>query len=133
MSSSPPMYICSSVKNDEKSRAEEAELETRLGKGLVDFLHTETVFSIKRLLPADIKTAYVGRGFGHLPDGENPFSDEFAAVPHEEKGGMRLHEHVTYNCLAGDFNASQESPWLCPICQVTRKSQKPKSLSSNFT
>jgi hypothetical protein len=107
------------VKNDEKSRAEQAELETRLSKGLLDFLHTETVYSMKRLLPADIKAAYVGRGFGHLPpDSENPFSEEYAAEPHAEKGGMRLHENVTYNCLAGDFSASQEKPWLCPICQV---------------
>jgi lipopolysaccharide biosynthesis regulator YciM len=97
---------------------EQSELEARLGKGLVELLHTETVFSIKRLLPADIKTAYVGRGFGRLPDCENPFSEDFAAMPHEEKGGMRLHENVTYNCLVGDFNASEQSSWQCPICQV---------------
>ena len=114
----PKTLSSSSIKNDEKSRAEQAQLEARLGKGLVEFLHTETVYSLKRLLPADIKTAYVGRNRGLVEDVENPFSEEYAAAAHAEKGGMQLHEHVTYNCLAGDFNANVESDWLCPICQV---------------
>ena len=33
------------------------QLEQELSAGLVQFLHSETVFSVKRLLPADIKVA----------------------------------------------------------------------------
>jgi hypothetical protein len=113
------LSFASSIKNDAKSRLEQAELEARLAKGLVEFLHTETVYSLKRLLPADLKTAYVGRGLGWVPDiAENPFSESYAAAAQAEKGGMQLHENVVYNCLAGDFDANVEADWLCPICQV---------------
>ena len=38
------------------------ELESLLSKGLVDFIHSETLFAMRRLLPADIKVLYVGEG-----------------------------------------------------------------------
>ena len=34
------------------------ELESLLSKGLVDFIHSETLFSMRRLLPADVKVLY---------------------------------------------------------------------------
>ena len=78
------------------------ELESILSKGLVDFIHSETLFSMRRLLPADIKVLYVGEGLGALVIGEvNPFGDSPTdeAMPHEKKGGLRLNEYLTYNCL----------------------------------
>ena len=78
------------------------ELENTLSKGLVDFIHSETLFSMRRLLPADIKVLYVGEGLGALVIGEvNPFGDSPTdeAMPHEKKGGLRLNEYLTYNCL----------------------------------
>ena len=35
------------------NKARKGELETMLSRGLVEFLHNDTVFSVKRLLPAD--------------------------------------------------------------------------------
>ena len=67
---------------------------------------------------ADIKNAYVGRGMGWFEDVENPFSPDVEPVMHPEKGGMILTENITYNCLAGDLSAVEESLWKCPICQV---------------
>ena len=48
------------------------------------------------------KVLYVGEGLGAVVTGDaNPFgetpSDE--ARPHEKKGGLRLNEYLTYNCL----------------------------------
>ena len=35
------------------------ELESLLSKGLHDFIHSETLFSMRRLLPADIKVLLI--------------------------------------------------------------------------
>ena len=34
------------------------ELESLLSKGLVDFIHSETLFAMRRLLPADVKVLF---------------------------------------------------------------------------
>ena len=107
-----------SIKNDKKAKAEQQELEAALSRGLVEFLHNETVYSIKRLLPADIKVAYVGRNMGGFDNLKNPFDKTTEPVRHPEKGGMIMTENVTYNCLAGDLTAVEETLWKCPFCQV---------------
>jgi hypothetical protein len=67
--------------------------------GLVDFIHTETFYNIKRLLPGDLKILYSGPGSGQIPLDENPFSSGFNPKPNETKGGMSLTEYLTYNCI----------------------------------
>ena len=45
---------------------------------------------------------YVGEGGGAVIIGEvNPFGDDpsFEVMPHEKKGGLRLNDYLTYNCL----------------------------------
>lgn len=108
----------SPIRGDESARAEQQELEAALSHGLLEFLHNEAVYSVKRLLPADIKVAYVGRNRGWIEDVKNPFDPEYEPTAHPEKGGMRMTENVTYNCLAEDFSAAEETFWKCPICQV---------------
>ena len=44
----------------------------------------------------------MGEGGGALIIGEiNPFGDDpsFEVMPHEKKGGLRLNDYLTYNCL----------------------------------
>jgi len=106
------------IKNDEKAKAEQQEIEASLSRGLVEFLHNDTIYSVKRLLPADIKVAYVGRNMGGFEDLKNPFDKTFEPYRHPEKGGMVLTENVTYNCLAGDLTAKEETQWKCPFCQT---------------
>ena len=88
------------AKEDPVARADRMDvLEGALSRGLVDFIHSETLFSVRRLLPADIKTLYVGEGIGAVTVGDvNPFGAA-AVEPHEKKGGLRLNEYLTYNCL----------------------------------
>ena len=48
------------------------------------------------------KVLYVGEGGGAVIIGEiNPFGDDpsFEVMPHEKKGGLRLNDYLTYNCL----------------------------------
>jgi len=109
------------VRNDNASLVNQHELESQLSKNLIDFVHNETVYSIKRLLPADLKVAYVGRNFGVLTDIKNPFEPEFSPKPHDEKGGMMLTANVNYNCLRGqadEGNALDVMDWKCCFCQI---------------
>ena len=46
---------------DEEEKSEETLLlESKLSKGLMDFIHTEILYSIRRLLPGDLKISYCG-------------------------------------------------------------------------
>ena len=47
------------VRDDERHKAEQNALEAKLSRGLVEFVHNTTVFSIKRLLPGDLKVTCI--------------------------------------------------------------------------
>jgi len=101
------------ITNKDNSKVRQSELETRLSHGLVEFLHNDTVFSVKRLLPADLKELYVGPGMNHLSVEENPFSMD--VVPHDKKGGVRLSDNITYGCLVEE-KVIDTMLWSCPVC-----------------
>ena len=92
-------------------------LERRLSSGLLDFVHNDTVFSVKRLLPADLKELYLGpeTSLGWFADLNNPLTD-FKPVQHPTKGGARLSPNITYGCLAED-SGLDANLWLCPECE----------------
>ena len=53
---------------------------------------------------------YVGEGGGAVVIGEvNPFGDDpsFEVMPHEKKGGLRLNDYLTYNCLENQVIVQQ--------------------------
>eukprot|EP00090_Calanus_glacialis_P045237 TRINITY_DN8265_c0_g1_i2.p1 TRINITY_DN8265_c0_g1~~TRINITY_DN8265_c0_g1_i2.p1 ORF type:complete len:1169 (-),score=448.58 TRINITY_DN8265_c0_g1_i2:22-3528(-) len=105
------------ITNKETTKARQGELETRLSRGLVEFLHNDTVFSVKRLLPADLKELYIGPG-GNMDcvEGEdNPFPGKMM-IPHQKKGGVRLTRNITYGCLVED-RAMDTLLWTCPVCE----------------
>ena len=93
-------------------------LQNKLAKGLLDFLHTEVMFSIRRLLPGDLKVAFSGPGNGQdVEIDENPFRHEIK--PNETKGGMSLSDYFTYNSLVNTAEDYQENlvQYDCDICQ----------------
>jgi len=83
----------------------------------------DIVYSIKRLLPADLKTLYT-----RCPPSErlqmqtNPFAADFQLSVNSEKGGLNVSEHVVYGCLAdlpwtlAMEAALQHQPWHCAQC-----------------
>ncbi len=118
-SADDPMSMSDPVARAERSM----ELEAHLSRGLIDFVHSEALFSIKRLLPADIKVLYVGEGFGMTDVGdENPFNpaSKESPPPHPKKGGFRLTEYLTYNCLENQADELHllASDWTCPKCEA---------------
>lgn len=60
-------------------------------------MHTSCPYTIRRLLPADLKIMYYGREENAVDVNSNPFEENFECVPHEIKGGVRLTNFITYS------------------------------------
>lgn len=60
-------------------------------------MHTTVPYTIKRLLPADLKTIYVGSGENYIEVLPNPFQSDFECEGHSIKGGVRLTSNITFN------------------------------------
>lgn len=82
----------SSTSTDDTSR-----VEYELNQGLIQFMHTTVPYTLKRLLPADLKTIYVGRGGNNVEVKPNPFQMDFQAEENNVKGGVRLTNNINYN------------------------------------
>ena len=107
--------------NDEYEKSE--ELETKLSRGLIEFINAETLFCMRRLLPGDLKIMYSHQQENNITSDTNPFvpSSEFVVKENEHKGGVNLTDYMTYNCLE---NSAEEissfcMEWQCPFCQET--------------
>ena len=92
-----------------------AVLEKKLQAGLLDLVHNDTAYSVRRLLPADIKELYVGPQHGSPDLQDNPFG-EFQPEFHAKKGGTRLTRNITHGCLAEEAGLQTELR-TCPACQ----------------
>lgn len=64
---------------------------------LITFLNTDIVYGLKRLLPADLKYAYIGPSDFDMS--ENYFDESFQLKKNETKGGFMVTEFLTYNCV----------------------------------
>ncbi|XP_043483422.1 probable ATP-dependent RNA helicase DHX34 [Leptopilina heterotoma] len=99
--------------------------ETKLVKELVEYMHTTVPYTIKRLLPASLNSVYVGNENNNDNIDPNPFQPDFQCVPNEIKGGCRLTNRITYNCLMeNDWSNKMmaemcENIWKCLNCSVS--------------
>lgn len=60
-------------------------------------MHTTVPYTLKRLLPADLKTIYVGCGENNILIDPNPFQSDFVVIPNSIKGGVHVTNTITYN------------------------------------
>lgn len=70
-----------------------------LERDLANFMNCEIFYTIKRLLPADLKTLYKGErdeNYEPLLLEPNPFSDQFVCHQNNVKGGVFVTENITY-------------------------------------
>lgn len=72
-------------------------LEKELTEQIILFMRSDVVYSIKRLLAADLKVMYVGEGYNEEPIAPNPFQADFEAHPNPSLGGMQITPRITYN------------------------------------
>jgi hypothetical protein len=85
------------IKSKEKSSAAAKKLEQELSSELPQFMHTEIVYTLQRLLPADIKVIYVGPGENEDVITPNPFCSDWECTTHPDKGGVQVTPYITYN------------------------------------
>uniref|UniRef100_A0A8D8W9Q0 Probable ATP-dependent RNA helicase DHX34 n=2 Tax=Cacopsylla melanoneura TaxID=428564 RepID=A0A8D8W9Q0_9HEMI len=98
-------------------------LEAALTTDLVLFMSplssaTHFGYSLKRLLPADMKTIYRGRSSmdSELEDmGSNPFVSDYQMSRDETLGGVRVAPYLVYDCLADGGSLVLFS---CPGCNL---------------
>lgn len=80
------------------------QMNRELWSSLAQYMNTEVCYTMKKLLPADLKTLYKGPSLEEdeedeermeLPD-PNPFAEDFQPLRNETKGGVYLTENITY-------------------------------------
>ena len=112
----------SSSSNSEKK--DFSEIEYTLTRELIEYMHTTIPYTVKRLLPADLKTIYVGSGENDMSINPNPFQPDFPVIANSIKGGARVTNIVTYNCLretewSEKLSAEMlEVEWHCQNCDM---------------
>lgn len=85
----------SSIESKKRPKDDQEFLENELWDNLANFMNIEVAYTIKKLLPADIKDIFVGPHM-ELPLIYNPFAEFFEHKPNTEKGGVFLTENITY-------------------------------------
>ncbi|XP_055611931.1 probable ATP-dependent RNA helicase DHX34 isoform X2 [Uranotaenia lowii] len=107
----------------EKREKSIEQMNRELWHDLAQFMNTEVLYTIKRLLPADIKTLYKGNTDDNiLPLDPNPFAEEFLCVKNEVKGGVHVTENILYGCLIETewslkmFDDIMDNDWQCSNC-----------------
>jgi len=106
-----------SINNKEKSSAAAKKLEQELSSELPQFMHTEIVYTLRRLLPADLKVMYVGPGENEDVITPNPFCSDWECTPHPDKGGVRVTPYITFNWCVLQY---VPAPAVFPIFRVQR-------------
>nr|CAD7601665.1 unnamed protein product [Timema genevievae] len=107
------------VRDESKSASSAFRLERELSSDLPRFMHTEIVYTLKRLMAADLKRLHVGPGAGEFaPLCPNPFHPSWESCPHPVKGGVQVNSYLTYNCLLQEEVTQEFDTWHCPSCDM---------------
>ena len=113
-------------RNSETRRNKELDLENHLANKLSEFLDSDVSYSLRRLLPSESRYLYIGP-LGETQSGgefDNAFPFTGGSEPHPTKGGVRVNEYLTYNCLQDTLMAEAASAaaqfiskhWRCEKC-----------------
>uniref|UniRef100_A0A1I8NLN9 ATP-dependent RNA helicase DHX34 n=1 Tax=Stomoxys calcitrans TaxID=35570 RepID=A0A1I8NLN9_STOCA len=113
-----------SVEN-QKAKPENKYLEDDLWHDLIKLMSLNVAYTIKRLLPADLKNLYTHKPLENIHNCKrNPFANDFTLTPNTEKGGVNISENVVYNCLQDQqwtINMDKElgeHTWTCKYCDI---------------
>ncbi|XP_055541784.1 probable ATP-dependent RNA helicase DHX34 [Wyeomyia smithii] len=111
-----------------KSQREKSieQMNYELWHDLAQFMNTEVCYTIKRLLPADVKTLYKGSSIVEPLDLDpNPFAEDFVPIANDVKGGMYITENIVYACVTETDWSMQmyddiiSNDWECSRCSCT--------------
>ncbi|XP_029667899.1 probable ATP-dependent RNA helicase DHX34 isoform X3 [Formica exsecta] len=99
-----------------------SKIEQSLTQELIEYMHTTVPYTIKRLLPADLKMIYVGSGNNDTCIEPNPFQADFRSISNITKGGVHVTDSITYNCIKETDWSEQliaemrDTEWHCQNC-----------------
>ena len=117
------MRIDASNQNDQSNEINHLanKLEKELTIGLIDLTTSDVLYSISRLLAADVKLLHSGPGPQDLVLSANPFSDDEnePCYVNNTKGGVNLTPFLTYNCLldtTSTVTTITSFDSVCPYC-----------------
>lgn len=76
------------------------KLEQKLSQAVISFMNCEVVYTVKRLLPGDLKIMY-NQSFEEQEEmmracTPNPFNETFDCVADEKKGGIRVTTYINF-------------------------------------
>ncbi|XP_032083423.1 probable ATP-dependent RNA helicase DHX34 isoform X4 [Thamnophis elegans] len=115
--------LAGQAEEEKETEAPPSALEVcQLTHELLSFLKTEVQYSLRRMTPLEQQHLYVGpRVAPGEAKGLPSFFQGMQLVPHEVKGGYRIGEFLTFNCLAGEgdlYSDCLRSFWTCPRCDL---------------
>ncbi|XP_059177423.1 probable ATP-dependent RNA helicase DHX34 isoform X2 [Physella acuta] len=103
------------------------QLERVLASKLTEFLHSDFVYAVRRVLPAEMQHVYVGPGHG---SGGTDVLNKLVkggsdGKEHPVKGGVQVTDYLTFSCLLdetsasiwGEFTTSMQRHWTCENCK----------------
>ncbi|XP_068766271.1 probable ATP-dependent RNA helicase DHX34 isoform X2 [Struthio camelus] len=92
-----------------------------LTRGLLEFLQIEVLYSLRQLTGLEKQALYIGpQTVAAAPRLPGLFQGT-EMKPDEVKGGHRVTDYLTYNCLATDtdlYSDCLRSFWTCPHCDL---------------
>jgi ATP-dependent RNA helicase DHX34 len=116
--------------NAKNAEYQAAKLERTLKKKLTGFLDSDVTYSLRRVLPAELNKIYINK-YASPSDNESKSSlpkclegfntnNEIDQV----KGGLKITEYLTYNCLVSDqtaeisneYSGNMQRHWTCKRC-----------------
>lgn len=99
----------------------------KLEQDLANYMNCEVFYTIKRLLPADLKHLYRGKSeenYERLLLDPNPFAEDFMCIENGTKGGVYVAENITYCCIdETDWSMQMaeeifNNEFECPGCKL---------------
>ncbi|XP_058822915.1 probable ATP-dependent RNA helicase DHX34 [Topomyia yanbarensis] len=124
------LKVLTQTADEELSRAEREksidQMNYELWHDLAQYMNTEICYTIKRLLPADVKIMYKGPSATEAVELDpNPFAQDFVPITNETKGGMHITENILYACVnETDWSMQMyeeiiTNDWECANCSCT--------------
>lgn len=125
MDANPTKSVESELEKQKHQKISYEEVQHELSCDMSSYMTSEVYYTIKRLLPGDLKVLYSGSDEAHPSIDPNPFDETFVCRPHEKKGGVYVTDNVVYNCVVDsvwsgrNYEEMYNIPWTCPKCELT--------------
>ena len=109
--------------DDAKRKAH--RMSRRLSAKLLDFLHCNVTYSIRRILSAEQQHLYVGVASSSADERSADAAAAEKDESHDVKGGSKVNDYLTCGCLRDadeadvwkEYTECLQRYWTCPLCQ----------------